>query len=350
MLFRDNAFYILDADAGMNRSELIRRGDKLVLLSHNPTQVQNAVSQLSVPRKRIIHEMSWLLDCAPDVARSLVDGIHQIKDNHYFPILENAGHLSSLSQFNYLLNIIESVQFKYSSEFANIVFHLIEIGDTIDIEQILKDLNTVRSSSGFPQVTDRGQISDFTAVLFEQSFQIILNKMTSFGKTDYDHIINFLSDKLSSSKSLYSVLAEFIFNDYEVRIKNDEHVYESRILEIADLRNHSVNVSTLESDIQRLVVLLEKWHDQAKPLIIIAKAKGLKYDSAKLLFPELKALLLFLGDVFRAEYKIIYTLLVAINKYFRLYMTEEVREAYSKSSSAYFQIFQDEAIKNELGG
>jgi hypothetical protein len=148
--FHHNPFLVLGATVRDNRHRIVELAElKALELDHDICQ--KARLDLINPRSRLAAEMAWL----PGVSEARADRLIRLISEDPQAIRSESG-IPALAHANLMAAAFESVAEYYSeSDAADFILRIAERAQSLDPEEILRDINEDRFISGFPEIKNR---------------------------------------------------------------------------------------------------------------------------------------------------------------------------------------------------
>ena len=138
-----NPFHVLGAPTRDSRSRIMQLAEERSLLLDEAV-CQRARADLIAPRTRLGAELAWLPGVAPAKALSAIDNL---RDPEW-----DASGLPPLARANVLASKHPPME---TDAIVKAITDLAEIAESIDVDEVLRDINEDREIAGIPKVTDR---------------------------------------------------------------------------------------------------------------------------------------------------------------------------------------------------
>ena len=209
--FQDNPFYILGANLRDTKSRLIElTDDKLIELDFEICSKSR--SELTNPRQRIFHEVSWLPGVSPKKAEDL---LQQCLINPNLVREVNLPHIAKINLWPVYFDSIDDND--KQSDISSALELFADELEELSLEELLKDINEDRLVSGFPELQSVDVLEDPINQI-KKSYRLVVQD--SLNRLSIDKLILVVRELVESATSNGRHMApEFIdnlLNNYEL--------------------------------------------------------------------------------------------------------------------------------------
>ncbi len=275
--FKNNAFFILGASSRDSKNKLIELADEKSL-ELDDSLVSKARSDLTNPRTRIFQELSWFPGVSPRTISKLFQDVSSLDDLIRLSEIDLG---SKLANANLTAAIFEFIDDSYGeSKFLELLTSFAENIENIDLEDELQLINEERLASGFPEISDVGQLEDAYTERLNVFKTVVMNAVD---RLPYDRLIKLMADLVEQETGFGYVLAgDFIYSlvdSYEIQTKS---FLEKELDSIEKLGKKVIQLvgspQELNASITELLSVLNKFYGVAKPIQISYHSKGMEHD------------------------------------------------------------------------
>jgi hypothetical protein len=273
-----NPFHILTASPRDNRQRIMELADERSLLLE-PSEVKEARSVLSTPRKRLSAEVAWL----PGVGERVGELLSLLAS---LPAdLLGVDKLSPIARSNLLAAGLTRLSDYNTEDVAKWILEIAGVFEDVDPKELSIIINEERIVSGFPEVSD---LSTIEAEIQER-------------RRHYRNVIKSALDNLPPEKLVkaVTVTVESATNNGKepgpILIADLVDLYEAESLEFLDEEEGNIRVlveklqaalDTKQPDfvltptVNQLIQVMRNWDTVAQPIQMSAKSRGLYHDAS----------------------------------------------------------------------
>ena len=282
-----NPFFVLGVTTRDNRRKIVEIAEERSLQLDSDV-CQKARSDLTNLRTRLSAEMGWMPGVAPSVAEKLVK---TLSDNP--KTVRAVSNLSGLARANIMSAACELVAEDESVySLVSFVCSFVDVVESIDPNQVLRDVNEDRSVAGFSEI---------------QGINLVEEELQERRKT-YRSAIKNLLDTLEPSKlieTMSTVVRRTVDNNQHVPVLLDDLVNSYEIETQGFLQKEAENISVLIRTVRdaaprgapavgslmdRLEKVSRNWHSVALPILVCAKSRGIVHGPSNVVANELRNL------------------------------------------------------------
>lgn len=283
-----NAFNVLGVGTRDGRKTIIERAEEQSL-NLDPDSCQQARSELTNPRTRLVAELAWLPGVSPRRAELLM----KLLTDDPAAIRHEDG-VPALAHCNLLASAFEEVDSGYlASDVATMAEQLARLVDELEPETILRAVNEDRSVSGFPEVKGSENVSEELSArkrVYRNAIKEALNRLPP---SELISAMTLLVDRTTSSGTEHAPeLIDELVDSYAVETQQFLHrEAENAEKLIAAVREKAKAGETgVKQIIDRLEGVLRNWDKVAQPLQLSFKARGLDHDASRSLAYKVRSL------------------------------------------------------------
>jgi hypothetical protein len=289
-----NPFSVLGVTTRDDRRKVVEMAEERSLQLDSDI-CQKARSDLTNPRARLAAEMAWMPGVAPKIAENLVRTLSEnplaARSTQGLPGLARANVMAAACDLVADNEPVSSVV-GFIQDFAEIV-------ESIDPDDVLRDVNEDRSVSGFPEV---------------QGTEVIEQELSERRKL-YRSALKDLLDSMEPAR-LIETMAQVVRRATDGGTKHapiliDDLVDSYEVETQGFLQKEAENISTLigqareaaprkdltvDPVLDRLEKVARNWHRVALPILVSAKSRGTTHRSSQDTAYELRGLSLTLNN------------------------------------------------------
>jgi hypothetical protein len=283
----DNPFDVLKASPRDTKAKIIELADE-VGLSLDSEICNKARSDLTNPRNRIAHEISWFPGISPKKCQELA--LLSLSNPKF--ILDESS-LPPLVLANLWTAFFEALDDKESgAQISDSIVKFAYLLDSLSPSDILRDLNEDRLVSGFAEITSIDLV-DEALTERKKVFKTIVRD--SLNRLSTDQLILVMTDVCSEGTLAGEANApEFIYSiidSYEIETQvflTNEYETAKKLCS-AILSNAATN-SSLEPNLSSLNDVSRNFSRIAKPIQLAYKSRGMEHELSKTYAYEVRSL------------------------------------------------------------
>ncbi|ADG14237.1 conserved hypothetical protein [Paraburkholderia atlantica] len=256
---------------------------------------QKARSDLTNPKARLAAEMAWMPGVAPKIAENVV---RTLSANSR--VARSAQGLPALARANVMAAACELVaDSEPVSSVAGFIQDFAEIVESIDPEDVLRDVNEDRGVSGFPQVQGTEVIEE---VLSERrkSYRTALKDLldTMEPARLIETMAQVVRQATDDGKKHAPILLDDLVDSYEVETQGFLQKEAENISTLIGQAREAAprGDQTVDPILDRLEKVARNWHRVALPILISAKSRGTTNRQSRDTAYELRGLSLALNN------------------------------------------------------
>ena len=276
-----NPFYVLKVSPLDMRDRILESAEEQSLFG-DPEECSRLCADLMNSRKRLVAEIGWFINTAPERIRHGLAAI----ERETADLISEIENFSSCEKFN-LLNSGLSRKPSLSPEvLGNLIAQIDMEYASIDVYFLSEEINNNRLVSGFPQINEmmvqevlqerklwcrqtiKSALNALSPGALVQTVTLSVNLATANGERHASEIIDDLVD------STYEVGAQAFFNKENENIEKLDTI----IREYAEAGKPGSLLSFLSS---KLIEVVENWGFVAQPIQVSMKSRGLLHRPSK---------------------------------------------------------------------
>lgn len=290
MQLEQNPFYLLGATTRDDRRRILELADEKSLF-HDESEVREAVSALTNPRKRVAAEMAWLPGLAPKRVTDLIAQVQantaDLDDNDSLPVLARANLFAEV--------LIREGSPDDPAELATFIVDLAETFEEVDEDSLVALLNEDRAVSGFPLIVDSQHLeAEIKArrVFYRKAIRAALDRLAP------DRLVDAITQAIDSATSTGEYEAPVLIHDLVDSFELDAQEFlakerktidglMSRILDSAKAGATETQIAGL---VTKLEAVVRNWDRIAQPMQISHRSRGLDHAPSHDLAAEIRGL------------------------------------------------------------
>lgn len=271
-----NPFVVLGVSIRDDRAKILGAAEQKSL-EQDPEECRRAKGTLTNPRTRLSAEVAWLPGVSPKRAGQLLERLRTAPRS----IPDEAG-LPVLAHCNLTEAAIYSLGPKSSAEDAiHFIDSLTALSESLDLEEILKEINEDRSVSGFPEV---GSADLVEGEMRDRKRALVLSIKDSLNQLPSEVLLRTLTDVVSEATDHGTIhapeLIDELVDGYALEVQG---TLENGIANLQSLISSAERVaesgeSAVAAYIDQIEHCVSAWDRIAQPIQLSAKARGIDHD------------------------------------------------------------------------
>ena len=267
-----NPFYVLGASTRDSRARIIHLAEERSLLL-DEAACQRASSDLIAPRTRLGAELAWLPGVSPAKALATIENLSD-------PDWDTSG-LPPLARANVL---VSKPPPSGNDAIVTAIANLAEVEDSINVDEVLRDINEDREVAGIPKVTDRDVVDQELSARCRVYCDYAKGFLDGLPTSHLVQVVNEVADLGTSYGTDHSSrLVEDLVGVYEVacqgfmegEAKNVEALL-SRIMAQTAEGNGSI-----KDTIRDLRGVLKNFAYVTRPIQLVSRVKGVDHPASR---------------------------------------------------------------------
>ena len=274
-LLTSNPFFILHASLSDDHAELQKKASEAILLGGSE-DAEQALAVLFHPQKRLEAELNWFPDTSPEE----IEVLRAFSENG--GVLPDFQTGSTLALLNGCRCILTQWPSEYSEGLVGIGLCLAGALSELSENQILKELNSERKKSGFPEITNREVVANHVKDLRDEILGSFSKQLKEAKPGEAEKAASSLADAYCGNDPLYSrnYYIQKIVDSYMLTVTDQEEALLKDIKRATEFRPVNMDV---------LCTYLSPWDRISTPRRKIRKARGLTDQNSLFLFFDLNS-------------------------------------------------------------
>ena len=274
-----NPFFLLAATPRDNRRRIMELAEERSLLL-NSSELMQARSDLTNPRKRLSAEVAWLPGLGPKRADEVLSMLESsVKD------ILSVDNLTTVAHANLLAAGLSRLSDYTLDNITKWILELAYTFEEIEPEVLCADINEERIVSGFPEVTD---LSIVEAEIQERRHyyrRVIKSALDNIASKELvEAVTDLIESATDDGEEQAPILIDDLIDLYEVEAQEFLEKEEANIKILVDKIRNSIDAdkpdSTLEPLINELIQVVKNWDLVAQPIQVSTKSRGLDHDAS----------------------------------------------------------------------
>ncbi|MCX7164790.1 MAG: hypothetical protein NTV11_00765 [Rhodocyclales bacterium] len=286
-ILHKNPFWVLGVTTRDNSKRIVEVAEEKALhIDHNVCQ--KARSDLTNPRTRLAAETAWMPGVAPRMAEKLLRSL--VED----PVVARAeGGLPELAQANLMASALELVsESEQASSVAEFIRDFAWVVESIDPDDVLRDINEDRAISGFPEVRANDLVDELASrrKTYRNVLKDLLDSMAP--ERLIETMTQTVDDSTDGGDSHGPALIDELVDSYEVET---QEFLEKESANISTLITNARAVATkgeqaVSPVIDKIAKVARNWDRVAQPIQLSSKSRGKAHIPSRDLAYELRSL------------------------------------------------------------
>ena len=283
-----NPFCVLGVTTRDDRRKIVEMAEERALyLDHD--LCQKARADLTNPRARLTAEMAWMPGVAPRVAENLTKALSEdplsVRSEDGLPKLARANLMAAAFELVDEDEPAESIA-EFIRDFAWVV-------ETIDADEVLRDVNEDRAISGFPEVKGVEAIEEELAERRKAYRAVLKNLLDTM---DSNKLVETMTDAVAvatdDGEDQGPALIDELADAYEIGTQGFlQKEYENISALVESAREAAARGEKVVSPIiDKLGKVARNWDRVAQPIQLSAKSRGIEHRPSREVAYELRSL------------------------------------------------------------
>jgi len=274
-----NPFHILGATPQDNRQRIVELAEERSLVL-DPDVCGKARADLLHPRKRVAAEVAWLPGISPDRVNSLL----QLVENSDADDLDEQS-IPAVAKANLLATGLKLLEQPSAEDVIDWAMLLAWAYSDLVSETILDDLNSDRTVSNFPEITDVNLVEDEINSR-KKYFKLILTEaLDSLDSQELVRVVTSIIDKMTDdgnkpAPSLIDDLVEYYEVSAQEFLEREKASIESIISKLRAALKNDEPESIIQSQITQLITTVKNWDTVVQPIQVSTKSRGLDHEES----------------------------------------------------------------------
>lgn len=252
---------------------------------------QKARSDLTNRRVRLSAEIAWLPGVSPEHAfewlESVLDGPMAVRE---------ASDLPTLAHLNLLAAAFETLDTEHDAEdLAILIQEFAYLSDTLDPEEVQRDINEDRAVSGFTEVRSLDQIAAELAERRQYYRSVIRGALDRLPSVTLIQVMTDTVDAVTAGGEVHAPrLIDDLVDNYEVEAQEFLHKEAENIQKLIKAVRDVTNTgeAAVKPYVDKLGGVARNWDTVAQPIQLSTKARGIDHEASLALAYEIRSLAL----------------------------------------------------------
>lgn len=274
-----NPFYILTATPRDDRRRLMELSDERSLLLDS-SEIMDARSNLTNPRKRLVAEIAWLPGIAPKRATELLSLLESSPTE-----LLSIDNLSPIARANLLTEGLSRLKGLKAPDISSWIQAIAWSFEDIKPEVLRMIINDDRVVSGFSEVSDISVVEYEIQERRRHYRQIIKSALDNLSPKE---LVKAVTDTVEiatdDGEEHGPILIDDLVDSYEVEaqefLDKEEEGIKSLVEKLREAVISEQHDSTLSPIVNLLIQVVKNWDIVAQPIQVSAKSRGLDHDAS----------------------------------------------------------------------
>lgn len=274
-----NPFHILTASPRDNRRRIMELADERSLL-HDSSEVMEARSELTNPRKRLSAEVAWLPGIGPKRAGEVLS----LLESSPMDLLA-VDKLSSIARANLLAAGLSLLPAHNADDVAEWILEISWAFEDIDPEELSVIINEERVVSGFPEVSDLSAIEAAVQERrrhYRKAIKLALDNLSP--KELVRAVTVAVESATNDGKEHGPILIDDLVDSYEVEAQGFLDKEEGTIKALVERLWAAVDAEQSDSSIapmvNQLIQVVKNWDTVAQPIQVSTMSRGLAHEAS----------------------------------------------------------------------
>lgn len=293
---RANPFWVLGVSTRDDRRRIVEQAeDRSLHIDHD--LCQKARSNLTAPRSRLAAELGWMPGVAPQRAVEMVRAALESE-----VVVHWEARLPDLARANLMAAQLENVCWDEPMPVSVIAGFLCDLSwlvETVDPEEVVRDINEDRAIAGFPEVGGVEAVEEELAErrrAYLSAMKRLLNSMSPERLVD---IMNTAVNKATTGGARQGpALLDDLVDGYEVEAQVFLQKERETIAALIDSARRAApgGQQAVSPIIEKLGRVARNWDRVAQPIQLSMKSRGIEHRPSRDLAYELRSLAVDLNN------------------------------------------------------
>jgi hypothetical protein len=274
-----NPFHILTASPRDNRRRIMELADERSLL-HDSSEVMEARSDLTNPRKRLSAEIAWLPGIGPKRAGEVLS----LLESSPMDLLA-VDKLSSIARANLLAAGLALLPDHHADDVAEWIREISWAFEDIDPEELRVIINEERVVSGFPEVSDLSAVEAAIQERRRHYRQAIKSALDNLSPKELVRAVTVAVESATNDGEEHGpILIDDLVDSYEVEAQGFLDKEEGTIKALVERLWAAVDAeqsdSTIAPMVNQLIQVVRNWDTVAQPIQVSTMSRGLAHEAS----------------------------------------------------------------------
>ena len=274
-----NPFHILTASPRDNRRRIMELADERSLL-HDSSEIMEARSGLTNPRKRLSAEIAWLPGIGPKRAGEVLS----LLESSPMDLLA-VDKLSSIARANLLAAGLALLPDHNADDVAEWILEISWAFEDIDPEELSVIINEERVVSGFPEVSDLSAIEGAIQERRRHYRQVIKSALDNLSPKELVRAVTVAVESATNEGEEHGpILIDDLVDSYEVEaqgfLDKEEGTIKALVERLWAAADAEHSDSTIAPMVNQLIQVVKNWDTVAQPIQVSTMSRGLDHDAS----------------------------------------------------------------------
>ena len=274
-----NPFHTLTASPRDNRRRIMELADERSLL-HDSSEIMEARSDLTNPRKRLSAEVAWLPGIGPKRAGEVLS----LLESSPMDLLA-VDKLSSIARANLLAAGLAHLFDHHADDVAEWILEISWAFEDIDPEELSVIINEERVVSGFPEVSDLSAIEAAVQERRRHYRQAIKSALDNLSPKELVRAVTVAVESATNDGEEHGpILIDDLVDSYEVEAQGFLDKEEGAIKALVERLWAAVDAeqsdSTIAPMVNQLIQVVKTWDTVAQPIQVSTMSRGLAHEAS----------------------------------------------------------------------
>ncbi|MES9830088.1 MAG: hypothetical protein ABW201_17655 [Candidatus Thiodiazotropha sp.] len=279
MDLQQNPFHILTASLRDNRRRIMELADERSLLLDS-SEVMEARSELTNPRKRLSAEVAWL----PGIGPKRAGEVFSLLESSPMDLLA-VDKLSSIARANLLAAGLALLADHNADYIAEWILEISWAFEDIDPEELSVIINEERIVSGFPEVSDLSAVESAIQERRRHYRQVIKSALDNLSPKELVKAVTFAVESATNDGEEHGpILIDDLVDSYEVEAQGFLDKEEDNIKALVERLWAAVDAeqsdSTIAPLVNQLIQIVKNWDAVAQPIQVSTMSRGLAHEAS----------------------------------------------------------------------
>ena len=279
MDLQQNPFHVLTASPRDNRRRIMELADERSLLLDS-SEVMEARSELTNPRKRLSAEVAWLPGIGPKRAGEVLS----LLESSPMDLLA-VDKLSSIARANLLAAGLALLPDHNADDIAEWILEISWAFEDIDPEELSVIINEERVVSGFPEVSDLSAVEAAIQERRRHYRQVIKSALDNLSPKELVRAVTVVVESATNDGEKHGpILIDDLVDSYEVEAQGFLDKEEGNIKALVERLWAAVDAEQSDSImapmVNQLIQIVKNWDTVAQPIQVSTMSRGLAHEAS----------------------------------------------------------------------
>lgn len=274
-----NPFHILTASPRDNRRRIMELADERSLLLDS-SEVMEARSDLTNPRKRLSAEVAWLPGIGPKRAGEVLSLLESMPMD-----LLAVDKLSSIARANLLAAGLAHLPDHNADDVAEWILEIAWAFEDIDPEDLSVIINEERVVSGFPEISDLSAVEAAIQERRRHYRQVIKSALDNLSPKELVRAVTVAVESATNEGEEHGpILIDDLVDSYEVEaqgfLDKEEGTIKALVARLRAAVDAEQSDSTIAPMVNHLIQVVKNWDTVAQPIQVSTMSRGIAHEAS----------------------------------------------------------------------